>query len=84
MKKKTLTKFRSEHDEAKFWDSHDTTEYLDEFEDDVETIFVRPESGVIELSKSTWRELLREAKRRRTTPARLVDRWIRENLKHAS
>lgn len=77
---KKVPRFRSERQEAEFWDTHDSTDYPEEFEDDPETVFVRPESGVVELSKSTWRDLVRAAKRRRTTPARLVNRWLKEKL----
>ena len=31
MKKSKLPKFKSHKEEAKFWDTHDTTKYLDEF-----------------------------------------------------
>ncbi len=77
---KRLPTFRSERHEARFWDTHDSTDYLDQFEDDLETVFVRPESGLVEIGKETWRQLLREAKRRRTTPAALVRRWLKEKL----
>ena len=75
-----LPTFRSERHEAKFWDTHDSTEYLDELEDDSQTVFVRPESGLVEVGKETWRQLVREAKRRRTTPAALARRWLKEKL----
>lgn len=73
-------KFKSEAEESAFWDSHDSTDIASELTDDVETIFVRPEVGVIEINKETWRQLARIAKRGRTTPARLVRRWLREKL----
>jgi hypothetical protein len=77
---KKVPRFQSEQEEREFWDTHDSTDYLNEFKDDDETIFVRPENGVVELSGTTWRRLLKEAKRRRTTPARLVNRWLQEHL----
>ena len=77
---KKIPRFRSEHEEREFWDSHDSIDYLDELEDDDDTIFVRPENGVVELSGTTWRKLLKEASRQRTTPARLVSGWLRERL----
>ncbi len=81
---KPMPKFTSEKAEAEFWDAHDSTEFLDELQEDGETIFVRPENGVVELSGATWRALIRLAKRQRTTPARLVDRWLKEKLSEAS
>ncbi len=77
---KRLPTFRSDRQEARFWDTHDSTDYLDQLEDDLETVFVRPESGLIEIGKETWQQLLREAKRRRTTPAALIRRWLKEKL----
>jgi hypothetical protein len=79
--RKRIPKFRSVQEEAQFWDTHDTTDYLDEFEDDNEIVFVRPEHGIIEVGSTIWQRLLREAKRRRTTPSRLVNRWLKEHLK---
>lgn len=78
--KRKLPTFRSEKDEAAFWDSHDSTDYVADLEDDVETVFVRPESGLIEVGRDTWSRLVREAKRRRTTPNALVRRWLKEKL----
>ena len=77
---KELPTFRNEKEEARFWDTHDSTDYLAELEDDLETVFVRPESGVIELGGVTWSRLVREAKRRRTSPSALVRRWLKEKL----
>lgn len=72
--------FRDENDEAKFWDTHDSTEFLTELVEDWETVFVRPEIGVIEIRPSTWKRLLDLARRRRTTPQRLEQRWLDEKL----
>ncbi|MGB9624905.1 MAG: CopG family antitoxin [Phycisphaerae bacterium] len=80
---KRLPRFRTEREDARFRDTHDSTDYVDEFEDDVDTVFVRPESGIVELSKDMGRDLVRGAKRRKTTPSRLVTRWIRQHLASA-
>lgn len=80
---KKVPEFRRDADEAAFWDTHDLTEFLGDLETDSETIFVRPEVGVIELSGETWLEIARLARRKRTTPARLVQKWVREKLPHA-
>src|SRR5437667_11599775 len=76
MMKKRIPALRSEREEARFWDSHDSTEYLGDLQEDRETVFVRPENGLIQLGARTWRLVLAEAKRRKTTPARLVDSCI--------
>ncbi|MEW6250644.1 MAG: CopG family antitoxin [Planctomycetota bacterium] len=76
--KRRVPEFRSDAEEAAFWDTHDTTEYA--LVDDPDTIFVRPEAGLVELRGEVWARLVRTARRRRTTPARLLERWIREKL----
>ncbi len=80
MMKPKLPGFRNAQEEAKFWDVHDSTDYLGDLQKDTETIFVRPEVGVIELGSAMWKRLQAEARRRRTTPQRLVQRWVKERL----
>jgi len=78
--KKRIPKFKTEKDEAKFWDTHDSTDFLADLEEDQDTVFVRPEIGVIEVRPATWRKLLVATKRRWTTPQRLVQRWLEQGL----
>jgi predicted DNA binding CopG/RHH family protein len=42
-------KFKSLKEERDFWDTHDSTEYHDEFEITREVVFVRPKKEVISL-----------------------------------
>lgn len=78
--KKRIPNFRSEKEEAAFWDTHDSTDYWDELKEDNELVFVRPEQPIIEVKPAMYRLLLAAAKKRRTTPDRLVNRWLREKL----
>ena len=78
--KKRIPKFRNVKEEAQFGDTHDSTDYLDEFDEDTETIFVRPENGIVELKTKLWKKLVQEAKRRHMTPASLIDKWLQEKL----
>jgi len=78
--KDRIPSFRNEKEEARFWDTRDSTDFRSDLEEDQDTVFVRPEIGVIEVRSSTWRQLEREARRRRTTPQRLVQRWLQEKL----
>lgn len=41
--------FRNDQDEARFWETQDSTEFLAEFAEDRETVFVRPDVGIIEM-----------------------------------
>ena len=72
--------FRNEKEEARFWDAHDSIDFRADLEEDQETVFVRPEIGLIEVPASTWKRLLHEARRRRSTPQRLVQRWLQQKL----
>jgi hypothetical protein len=78
--KDRIPEFRDEKEEARFWETHDSTDFRSDLDEDRETVFVRPEIGVIEVRSSTWQRLVREARRRRTTPQRLVQRWLQEKL----
>ncbi len=82
--RRRIPNFRTEAAEAKFWDTHDTTDYLADLQEDTETVFLRPEARVIELAPAMWSELLAEAHRRRTTPQRLVQKWLKERLAPAA
>ncbi len=42
-------KFKNLKEEREFWDSHDTTDYLDDFEEAKDIVFVRPKKQVISL-----------------------------------
>ncbi|MCD6296975.1 MAG: hypothetical protein J7M30_07460 [Deltaproteobacteria bacterium] len=44
-----IPKFKNLKEERSFWDTHDTTEYLDDFEVAEDVIFVRPKKEVISL-----------------------------------
>jgi predicted DNA binding CopG/RHH family protein len=42
-------KFKNLKDERKFWDSHDSTDFLDDFTLTKDVVFVRPKKEVISL-----------------------------------
>ena len=42
-------KFKNLKEERKFWDTHDSTDYLDDFEVAEDVVFVRPKKEVISL-----------------------------------
>ena len=59
---KKVPEFRDESEEARFWDSHDATDFLSELEDDRSTVFVRPEAEVVTLGGEAWQNLLGAAR----------------------
>jgi len=44
-----VPKFKNVKEERKFWDSHESTNYLDDFEEAKDVVFVRPKKQVISL-----------------------------------
>lgn len=44
-----VPKFKSIKEERKFWDKHESTDYLDDFEETKDVVFVRPKKQVISL-----------------------------------
>lgn len=48
-KKMKAPKFKNLKEEREFWDTHDSTDYLDDFEVAEDIVFVRPKKEVISL-----------------------------------
>ena len=44
-----VPKFKNLQEERQFWDSHDSTDFLDDFEVAKDVVFVRPKKEVISL-----------------------------------
>jgi len=44
-----VPKFKNLKEERKFWDTHDSTDYLDDFKTTQNVVFVRPKKEVISL-----------------------------------
>ena len=80
--KSRIPEFKSIEEEAEFWDTHDTTEFEDEFEE-VEVKFARPllKRGLtIRLEEETIEELRRLGKEKGVGPTTLARMWILEKL----
>jgi len=48
-KKMKVPKFKNLEEERQFWDSHDSTDYLDDFKVAKDVVFVRPKKEVMSL-----------------------------------
>lgn len=75
--------FRSIEEEAEFWDTHDSTEFEDEFEDlpGVKFVRARPKKAVsVRLDEATMSALTREARAKGIGPSTLVRMWVLERL----
>lgn len=69
---------------AKFWDTHDLTDFEDELEEIHEPIFERhqEETVTIRLPLEDAKAVERIARSRGTGPAALIREWILEKLYH--
>ncbi len=68
---------------AKFWDSHDITEFEDELEEVVEPVFDRDTQAVVRvhLARKQADALKRMAQSRGLDEATLVQEWVNEKLR---
>ena len=76
--------FKSFEEEAKFWDTHDTEEFTDEFEP-VEVKFARPLKHkwmlTIELDEETFNQMKKLAEGAGKEPSVLIRSWVLEHIK---
>ena len=84
IKKKStrIPEFASREEEARFWDTHDTTDYEDEFRP-VRVRFAKnlSEGITIRLSPETLATLRSEAREKGIGPTTLARMWILERLR---
>ena len=80
--KEPLPDFQSREEMAKFWDTHDFTDYMDEFKP-VKVRFAKnlSEGITIRLDAETLTELRNRAKDKGIGPTTLVRMWILDHLK---
>jgi CopG antitoxin of type II toxin-antitoxin system len=84
--KSRIPTFKSVEEEAEFWDTHDTTEFEDEWEEvtDVRFQAAQPKDGIwLRLDDDVLAALTRLAREQKTSPAVLARRWVLERL-HAT
>ena len=82
MPKSRIPKFRSEAEEAHFWDTHDSTEFLGEFKPATLT-FPRSRPKVlvsVRIGKGEVALLRRIAERKGLAYGSLIRMWLRERL----
>ncbi len=81
--KSKIPQFETFEEEAEFWDTHDTTEFEDEFEP-VEATFAQPlvrRGLTVPLDAQTIELLQNLAEEKETEPATLVQIWILDRLR---
>ena len=80
-----IPKFKSEEEEAKFWDTHDLTNYLDEFEEVNEEIIITAKKRTKKLISIRMDEdiivaLKLAADKKRMPYQTLIQSWLVEKL----
>ena len=81
--KSKIPRFETREEEAEFWDTHDTTEFEDEFEP-VEVTFAQSlvrRGLTVPLNAQTIDLLQHLAREKKTEPATLVQMWILDRLR---
>lgn len=80
MNKSKLPDFRTIDELAEFWETHDFTDYEDEFEDVTEPVFVRPPAIKLQLEPRQVQALGRMAKAKGLSREELIREWVLEKL----
>jgi predicted DNA binding CopG/RHH family protein len=81
---KRIPKFSSIEEEAKFWDTHDTTDYESEFKPADVRFAANLSKGItIRLDPETLQTLRQQAKKKGLGPTTLARMWILERLHSA-
>ncbi len=80
--KEPIPEFKNREEEAEFWDTHDFTDYLDEYKP-VNVRFVKnlSEGITIRFDKETLEQLRAQAHEKGIGPTTLARMWILEHLK---
>lgn len=78
---KKIPKFRSEREEADFWSTHDSTDYLSETRE-AKVKFTRPKKKLVSLrlDENTINRLKKLAESKGIGYLELVRMWVLENL----
>lgn len=79
---KRIPKFKSEKEEAAFWATHDSTDYLEDTKE-VKAKFTRPKKKLVSLrlDEKTIKDLKKIAEGKGIGYLELVRMWVLENLR---
>lgn len=80
-KKSRIPEFKSRAEEARFWDSHDITDYLDELKPERVRVARNLSQGItIRFDAETLEQLRTRARKKGIGPTTLARMWILERL----
>jgi predicted DNA binding CopG/RHH family protein len=81
--KNKIPKFKTMEEEAAFWDTHDFTDFEDEFRP-VKVKFARPLEHIfaVRFDGETLTDLQAEASKKGMSAGTLIRMWVKERLQH--
>lgn len=81
-RKSRIPEFASREEEAEFWDTHDTTDFEDEFKPVPVRVARKLDARItIDLDHEAWQKLLSAAREKGISLITLAQTWIMERLK---
>jgi hypothetical protein len=81
-RKSRIPEFASREEEAEFWDTHDTTDFEDEFKPVQVSVTKKLDARItIDLDPEAWQKLLSAAREKGISSITLAQTWIMERLK---
>ncbi|MBL1128510.1 MAG: hypothetical protein HND44_08440 [Chloroflexi bacterium] len=83
MKKTLLPQTDSIEELARFWDTHDLTEFEDELEEINEPVFIRETAVIIRLLPEEAKAIKRIASSQGVPDSDLIYQWVQERLQTA-
>ena len=81
MKNRRLSETDSIKKLARFWDSHDLTDFEDDLEEVTEPVFVRRTVIPLNLESAEAKAVRKIAKTRGVADAELIRDWVREKIR---
>ncbi len=79
--KSKIPEFKSREEEAEFWDTHDTTDFEDEFKPVELRVDKVSHSILIDIDRETLSKLVHYGQKKGINPIILAKTWIIERLK---
>jgi predicted DNA binding CopG/RHH family protein len=81
-RKSRIPELASREEEAEFWDTHDTTDFEDEFKPVQVSVVKKLDARItIDLDHEDWQKLRSMAREKGISPITLAQTWIMERLK---
>lgn len=80
MKKKKLPRTDSIQELAKFWDTHDLTDFEDQLEEVTAPVFVRKASIPVQLEAKEAKAISQIAKSKGLSQGELIRLWVQQRL----